>query len=65
MKGINAIIINYETLLEALQEYLDKRLVEKPVVLKVSASAYMNDVNKPELHVVLQENGDFLKGKGS
>ena len=36
MKGTNHININYETTLEALQEYFDKRLVDKPVVTSIN-----------------------------
>ena len=62
MKGINKLEINRETLIEALQEYFDKRLVIKPVVTTISSMAHGEWADHNTLNISLQENGDFLNG---
>ncbi len=63
MRGTNNIEINLATLAEALQEYFDKRLVEKPVVVEIWVPGLGKLMPSNSIKVVLQENGDFLNGK--
>jgi hypothetical protein len=69
MKGTNILRVNHETVIEALQEYFDKRLVLKPVVKAISTSNCTNwtqitDAEKDfdRLEVWVQDNGAFLEG---
>lgn len=65
MKGVNTFEINQETLLEALQEYFDKRLVMKPVITEIylpnNTGLKMGTGNS--IKVTVQENGAFLNGE--
>lgn len=74
MKGINRIMLNYDTVLEAIQEYLDRRMTTPPIVRGVGASmcstwtpykvidAQGNTTVAGELEVRIQEPVEFLKG---
>lgn len=73
MKGTNMLRLNYETVTEAIQEYLNKRLTEMPVVIGVSVGNCTNWNIVPTvpavypgygtMDITVQENGDFLRGK--
>lgn len=73
MKGTNILKLNYETVTEAIQEYLNKRLTEMPVVIGVSVGNCANWNLAPTvpplypgygtMDITVQENGDFLRGK--
>jgi hypothetical protein len=74
MKGTNVLNLNYATVMEAIQEYLTKRMVEQPVVRGIGAmgcsgwsahpveDAQGNITTTGTLEVRFTEPVDFLKG---
>lgn len=69
MKGNNVIKINHETMIEALQEYFNKRLVLQPVVKSIytfgcSSWSHTTDSSTDAgfMEVKIQDNGSFLEG---
>ncbi len=64
MKGVNVIELNHGTVMEAIQEYMDKRLVEKPVVVNISSLNLHGgiDTGQGTMAVALQTNKDFIDG---
>jgi hypothetical protein len=64
MKGTNSLELNHDTVMEAIQEYLDKRLVEKPVVTRIYSSNLSGGIDNGQgtMTVALQTNKDFLEG---
>jgi len=69
MKGTNEFSLNYETVLEAIQEYLEKRMVTAPVVKSISTTYCPSWVhgegitNYGSMSVHVQDPVDFLEGK--
>lgn len=74
MKGINLIMLNYDTVLEAVQEYLDRRMTTPPIVLGIGVSScgswspykvidtQGNTTVTGEMEARIQEPVGFLKG---
>jgi hypothetical protein len=69
MIGTNTIHLNHATVLEALQEYFNKRLVLKPVIKSIvvqNAIHWGHTTTPPDyghIEVRVQDNGAFLEGK--
>jgi hypothetical protein len=70
MIGTNIIQINHATVLEALQEYFNKRLVQKPVIKSIATQSCNSWTHTTDaacdfgrLEVRIQENGAFLEGE--
>jgi hypothetical protein len=70
MKGINILRLNHATVLEAVQEYLSKRMVGEPLVVGIGAgecttwNAYSTaDQINGMMEVRFQDPVGFLKGE--
>lgn len=56
MKHANTLILNQETMVEALQEYLNKRITPNVTVSKAyTKDTYMNEYLLGDVHVTLVE----------
>lgn len=64
MKGVNTITLNYETVVEAVTEYLAKRMVTPPIVRSVMSQSFFNNSSESngKLLIEIQHPIEFLQG---